>query len=80
LAALVGTQVDFAFIDGQKSQYGQYLAKLQPLLQPGAIVVLDDVIKFRNKLDWLYSYLSQKQIIYRVEHIEDDDGVMICEF
>jgi predicted O-methyltransferase YrrM len=41
---------DFVFIDAQKSQYGDYMQKIQPYLCPETTLLLDDVIKYQNKL------------------------------
>ncbi|MDR2540944.1 MAG: hypothetical protein LBD11_04095 [Candidatus Peribacteria bacterium] len=41
---------DFVFIDAQKSQYGDYMQKIQPYLCPENTLLLDDVIKYQNKL------------------------------
>jgi predicted O-methyltransferase YrrM len=35
---------DFAFIDGVKAQYGQYFEALLPLLAPGAVLTVDNVL------------------------------------
>jgi predicted O-methyltransferase YrrM len=43
LAALTGT-FDMAFIDGIKTQYGEYFELLAPLLAPGAVLVVDNVL------------------------------------
>ncbi len=59
---LVQGPVDFIFIDGQKSQYGEYLEILEKICSPRTIIVIDDVIKYHNKLVSLYWYLEKKQI------------------
>ncbi len=43
LASLSGT-FDFAFVDGVKSEYGDYFDVLAPLLGPGAVLVVDNVL------------------------------------
>ena len=43
LAALEG-QFEMAFIDGVKAQYGAYLDLLLPLLAPGAVLAVDNVL------------------------------------
>lgn len=70
-------KIDFVFIDGNKSQYGEYIEKVEPLLSSNCIILLDDVIKFHNKLSSLYEYLQQKQIFYTIEQLDSDDGVML---
>jgi predicted O-methyltransferase YrrM len=43
LASLQGS-FDFAFIDGVKAQYGDYLGQLLPLLSRGAVLTVDNVL------------------------------------
>jgi predicted O-methyltransferase YrrM len=43
LASLQGT-FDFAFLDGVKAEYGEYFDVLLPLLGPGAVLVVDNVL------------------------------------
>jgi predicted O-methyltransferase YrrM len=43
LASLEGP-FDMAFIDGVKAQYGEYLELLLPLLGPGAVLAVDNVL------------------------------------
>ena len=68
---------DFVFIDGQKNQYDQYLMKIEPFLHRESVIVCDDVIKFQNKLQWLYRYVSKMQLFYEIIQTEADDGIMI---
>ena len=56
------TPVDFIFIDGQKSQYGEYMEIIEKISSPHTVIVIDDVIKYHNKLSSLYGYLQKKQI------------------
>ena len=46
--------VDFVFIDGQKSQYGEYMEIIEKIISPQTVIVIDDVIKYHNKLSSLY--------------------------
>lgn len=54
--------VDFIFIDGQKSQYGDYMEIIEKISSPHTVIVIDDVIKYHNKLSSLYGYIEKKQI------------------
>lgn len=36
---------DFAFLDGVKAQYGEYFELVLPLLAPGAVLVVDNVLR-----------------------------------
>jgi predicted O-methyltransferase YrrM len=44
LAALEQGSFDLAFIDGVKAQYGDYFEQLLPLLAPGAVLAVDNVL------------------------------------
>lgn len=59
---LMPEKVDFIFIDGQKSQYGEYMEIAEKILSPDTLIIIDDVIKYHNKLSSLYGYLQKKQI------------------
>ena len=51
---LMEVPVDFVFIDGQKSQYGEYMEIIEKIISPHTVIVIDDVIKYHNKLYTLY--------------------------
>jgi len=76
LKKLVSKEIDFAFIDWQKNQYASYLIKIQNILGSNWVIVLDDVIKYRNKLSLLYWYLEKKQINYKIIKTEPGDGII----
>lgn len=79
LGNIIPTKIDFAFIDGQKSQYANYMMKIQDILSNTSIVLIDDVIKYHNKLHSLYEYLEKNQINYQIFQLDDDDWVMLIE-
>ena len=70
---------DAAFIDAQKSQYGDYLQKIRSHLVPENTLLLDDVIKYQNKLGKLYQFIEKMQINYKIFDTEPGDGVMLIE-
>lgn len=85
---LLPKKADFVFIDGQKSQYAEYLEIIETLISDTTILVLDDVIKYHNKLSTLYRFLEKKQmevnsssiykqINYQIVKLEEDDWVMV---
>ena len=74
---LMKAKVNFVFIDGQKSQYGEYMEIIEKIISPHTVIVIDDVIKYHNKLESLYGFLKEKQINYEILQLEPDDGVMI---
>jgi len=74
---LIQGPADFIFIDGQKNQYGEYMEIIEKISSPHTVIVIDDVIKYHNKLSWLYEYLEKKQIKYKILQLDPDDGVMV---
>lgn len=71
---------DFIFIDGIKKSTLEFFELASPLLQKGGLVVVDDVIKFKPKMQTFYDWLeSQNQWSYAVHQLEADDGVMVIE-
>jgi predicted O-methyltransferase YrrM len=50
LETFFSERFDFVFIDAQKNQYGDYVQKIQKVLCSENTVILDDVIKYQNKL------------------------------
>ena len=51
---LLQEKADFIFIDGQKNQYGEYMEIIEKISSPHTVIVIDDVIKYHNKLSSLY--------------------------
>ncbi len=51
-----------------------------PLLSPGGMIIIDDVIKYRWKMDGFYEYLDSLEIQYEVIQTDPDDGIMIIQF
>jgi predicted O-methyltransferase YrrM len=44
LASLDPASFDFAFLDGVKAQYGDYLEQVLPLIAPGGVLAVDNVL------------------------------------
>lgn len=74
---LVDDYFDFLFIDAMKREYLVYLLLSIPKLKKDAIIIIDDVEKFRDKMENLYSYLDENDIKYTIEKTDTDDGIMI---
>lgn len=70
---------DFIFIDAMKREYLQYLLLALPKMTPDALIVIDDVEKFRDKMENLYTYLEEREIPYQIEKTDTDDSIMIIE-
>lgn len=68
---------DFIFIDGMMRRSKDFLELSWPKLKSGWIIIIDDVIKFKEKMVWLREYLDEHSIDYNVLPIDEDDGVMM---
>ncbi|HRU50498.1 MAG TPA: hypothetical protein P5155_03250, partial [Candidatus Absconditabacterales bacterium] len=51
---LIPNTLDFVFVDGQKSQYANYLMNIFDILSTKSVLVCDDVIKYKTKMFGLY--------------------------
>jgi hypothetical protein len=43
----------------------------------GWTIVVDDVIKHKEKMVWFYEYVEEQNMNYEVLKIDSDDGIMI---
>ncbi len=76
---LLEEKYDFIFIDGLKKESKNFLQIVWDKLLPWWTIVIDDVIKFRYKMENLYKYINQENINHKIIPIDDDDGIMIIE-
>lgn len=68
---------DFVFIDWMKRRSMDFLDLSWSKAKKGSIIIIDDVIKFREKMWWLWAYLEEKQISYNILPIDDDDWILM---
>ncbi len=68
---------DMFFIDGRKSETLDYLRQLTYSMHPLSTIIIDDVIKFKNKMQETYDYLDSHHITYTIFPLDSDDGVML---
>lgn len=68
---------DFVYIDAMKKEYLNYLLLSLPKMTNDAIIVIDDVEKFRDKMENLYSWIEDNHIPYRLEKTDTDDSIML---
>lgn len=40
------------------------------------MIIIDDVIKFRHKMEDLYNYVEEEKLNYEIIQIDSDDGIM----
>lgn len=70
---------DFVYIDAMKREYLEYLLVSIQKMTPDALIVIDDVEKFADKMSNLYAWLDQHEVAYRLEKTDTDDSIMIIE-
>lgn len=68
---------DFVFIDGMMRRSKDFLELSLPKTKSWWIIIIDDVIKFRQKMIWLWEYLDDNKIQYNILPIDHDDGIMM---
>ena len=68
---------DAIFIDAQKKYTQSFFELSLPLLKPNGIIIIDDVIKFSNKMHGLFEYLSENNLSYEIINTDEDDGILI---
>ncbi len=76
---LLEEKYDFIFIDGLKKESLNFLQIVWDMALPWATIVIDDVIKFRYKMESLYKYVVAEKIDHEVIQIDSDDGIMIIK-
>jgi predicted O-methyltransferase YrrM len=77
ISKIIWGKLDFVFIDAMKKQYLTYFQMLIPYLKKWSIVLFDDVIKFKDKINTLYWFFKNNQLNYKIFKLDDDDGVLI---
>ncbi|MEI6710950.1 MAG: class I SAM-dependent methyltransferase [bacterium] len=68
------------FIDGAFRMTREFYDLSIPLLNPGGIIIIDDVIKYRWKMNGFYEYLDSLDVKYEVIQTDPDDGIMVIQF
>jgi len=70
-------KIDFLFIDAVMKLYLDFYLKFEDLLENNAVVLLDNVVKFKSKTPSLYEFLEKNQIDYKIFPVPPNDWVMI---
>lgn len=71
---------DFIFIDGAFRMTREFFDLSRPLLTENWLIILDDAIKYRWKMEGFHEYLEEQGIAYELVQTDEDDGVMVIEF
>lgn len=68
---------DFVFIDWMKKRSKDFLELSWPKLKNNWILIIDDVIKFKDKMSSLWTYLDENNFKYNIIPIDIDDWVLM---
>jgi hypothetical protein len=60
-----------------KKEYLQYLLATLPKCTHDAMIILDDVEKYADKMQDMYEYLHTHSIPYVLHHTDADDSIMV---
>jgi predicted O-methyltransferase YrrM len=73
---------DSMFIDAEKSQYLKYLMLAEPKLKNGAIIIADNVKRFRNEMEDYLNYVRNSKLYesFTVEVENDALEISIKKF
>ncbi|MDQ7022524.1 MAG: class I SAM-dependent methyltransferase [Candidatus Gracilibacteria bacterium] len=68
---------DFVFIDGMMRATKNFLGLVWNKVEIGGVIIIDDVIKFKNKMPGFKEFLKEYNISHNILPIDIDDGVMM---
>ena len=68
---------DFVFIDWMKRRTKDFLELVWNRVEKWWIIIIDDVIKFREKMIWFWEYLEENKIKHNIIPIDLDDWVLM---
>lgn len=70
---------DCIFIDGAFRMTREFFDLSYPLLSPNGLIIIDDAIKFRWKMNHFHEYLEERGIPYELVYTDEDDWVMLIK-
>jgi predicted O-methyltransferase YrrM len=68
---------DCVFIDAHKNQTHTFYEACLPVLAQGATIIVDDVWKFRHKMQPFYTLLAKKMQAYSLHFVDAEDATMV---
>lgn len=71
---------DFVFIDAQKAEYPLYVDFIREhnLIDNNTILVFDDVIKYEERMTWLWEKLEHYWYSIETFKLDEDDGIIVA--
>lgn len=71
-------QIDFLFLDAMKREYVEYIKFAERNMPFGALLVADDVVTWRRKLDEFFEYIETSKK-YKIQVLELGHGLLVAE-
>lgn len=71
-------QIDFLFLDAMKREYVNYIKLSERNMPLGALLIADDVITWRRKLDEFFEYIETSGK-YKIQVLELGHGLLVAE-
>ena len=72
-----GKKFDFVFIDWMMRATKNFLWLVWNKVENWWVIIIDDVIKFKNKMPWFKEFLEKNKIKHNILPIDWDDWVMM---
>lgn len=73
----IDEEFDFVFIDGMMKSSIKFVLSVWNKVKIWWIIIIDDVIKFKEKMNGLEDFLDKNGIVYNILPIDIDDGIMM---
>ena len=67
---------DFVFIDWMKRRTADFFDLVYDKVKIWWIIIVDDIIKFKEKMWWFWEYLEKNKLEYNILPIDKDDGIL----
>ena len=77
IPSLADAYYDLVYIDAMKKEYLTYLLAILPKCTPDALIIIDDVEKFADKMEDLFEYIDKFNIKHKIYKTDVDDSIMI---
>ncbi|WP_428267377.1 O-methyltransferase [Haliangium sp.] len=74
--ARTSQRFDFVFMDADKANYLDYFRAIEPLLAPGAVIVADNAIDYRELMGDFIAYLADNER-YEGMILQVDNGLLL---
>jgi len=71
-------KIDFLFLDAMKREYVEYIKLSEKNMPVGSLLVADDVVTWRRKLDDFFEYIENSGK-YKIQVLELGHGLLIAE-